>query len=112
MPLFYLHDFGFLEKTLHESSKILVEHALVLLGYSFEPRLRHGGLRYGHRFIKNRMLTLGKTVSNFKGLTRFSQSRLFSFSSFRNMQKQKTLGGVRGRGGGEIVGRGSSRNKI
>ena len=39
MPLFYLHDFGFLEKTLHESSKILVEHALVLLGYSFEPGL-------------------------------------------------------------------------
>ena len=39
MPLFYLHDFGFLEKTLHESNKILVEHALVLLGYSFEPRL-------------------------------------------------------------------------
>ena len=39
MPLFYLHDFGFLEKTLHESSKILAEHALVLLGYSFEPRL-------------------------------------------------------------------------
>ena len=39
MPFFNLFNFGFLEKTLHESSKILVEHALVLLGYSFEPRL-------------------------------------------------------------------------
>ena len=39
MPFFNLFDFGFLEKTLHESSKILVEHALMLLGYSFEPRL-------------------------------------------------------------------------
>lgn len=39
MPFFHLFDFGFPEKTLHESSKILVEHALVLLGYGFEPRL-------------------------------------------------------------------------
>ena len=39
MPLFHSLDFGFLEKTLHGFSKIFVEHALVLLGYSFEPRL-------------------------------------------------------------------------
>ena len=37
---FYLLDFGVLEKTVNESSKIFVEHTLccMLLGYSSEPR--------------------------------------------------------------------------
>ena len=111
---FNLFNFGFLEKTLHESCKILVEHALVLLGYSFEPRLisRAYGTEGSDTAIglsKTECSHSEKTVSNFKGLKRFSESRLFSFSSFRNMQKRRPWVVGEGGGGGRVVGRGSSR---